>query len=265
MLLILVWLFIGVEPVHGQQKVHRVLFVGNSYTYYHSMPQLFAAISEHSLRGDVVETKFLGGGGATLKQHWDVGLVVEELKTSKWDYVVLQGQSMLGSDDLTDPKSPTQFYAYAELLDREIAGSGAETIFFLTWSRETLKDQQKYLNHAYTHIAKELGRKVSPVGFVWHALRDHPSLQLYEEDGSHPAIAGSYLAAMTLSATIFGAEFEDVPGALYGYEILRGGVLAEEKTQLSNLSEKEVLFIQEAVAKVSEMEDINSGVGAQNK
>ena len=140
-LYVVVCMWLGTGTASAQDQVHRVLFVGNSYTYYHSMPQLFAAISEHALPGDRIETKFLGGGGATLKQHWDVGLVADALKKSKWDYVVLQGQSMLGSEDLTDPDSPKQFYKYAEMLDREIKANGAQTVFYLTWSRKSLKEQ----------------------------------------------------------------------------------------------------------------------------
>lgn len=234
----------------AQQQVHRVLFVGNSYTYYHSMPQLFSAISEHSMPGHTIEAKFLGGGGATLKKHWEVGLVLEELQSGNWDYVVLQEQSRLGADDLTDPDAPKTFFKYAEMFDKEIKASGAETVFYMTWSREKRKEQQVYLSDAYTTIATKLGSKLAPVGLVWDALRDRPALQLYEEDGSHPAIAGSFLAAMTLSSTIFGVGAETVPGDLYGFEILRGGKLSDEWTQLSNLSDDEVQLIQNAIVDV---------------
>ena len=232
----------------AQDQVHRVLFVGNSYTYFHSMPELFAAIVEHQMPGHLVETKFLGGGGATMQKHWEVGFVVEALKNEKWDYVVLQGQSMLGSDDLTHPDSPKQFYKYAKMIDEAIEANGAETVFFMTWSRKALKEQQVYLTNAYTTVSNELDATLAPVGTVWHTLRDHPELELYEEDGSHPSISGSYVAAMTLAATLFGILEEPAPGALYGQEILRGGALAEEKSQLSNLPAETVEIIQNAVA-----------------
>ena len=236
----------------AQEEVHRVLFVGNSYTYFNSMPQLFAAMAEHTMPGHTIETKFLGGGGATMKQHWDVGLVVEELKSSKWDYVVLQGQSMLGSDDLTDPDSPNQFYKYAELLDKEITASGAKTVFYMTWSRKHLPEQQKYLTKAYTHMAEKLGSVLAPVGLVWDRVRGDSSVELYQEDGSHPSIEGSYLAAMTVYASIFSTPQAEMPGVLSGFEILRGGKLSDKKTQLSDLSKAEVQIIQEAVLQVVE-------------
>jgi len=240
----------GPRTTEAQEEVHRILFVGNSYTYFNSMPQLVVAMAEHTMPGQTIETKFLGGGGATMKQHWDVGLVVEELKSSKWDYVVLQGQSMLGSDDLTDPDSPKQFYKYAELLDKAITASGAKTVFYMTWSRKHLPEQQKYLTNAYTHMVEKQGSVLAPVGLVWDEVRDNPSIELYQEDGSHPSIAGSYLAAMTVYASIFSTPLDDIPGTLSGFEILRGGKLSEEQTQLSDLSEAEVQIIQEAVLQV---------------
>ena len=45
---------------------------------------------------------------------------------------------------------------------------------------------------------------VSPVGAAWKYVRDnHPSIDLYTSDGSHPSIFGSYLAACVHYATIY--------------------------------------------------------------
>lgn len=230
---------------------HRVLFVGNSYTYYNSMPQMFKAISEYRLPGHTVEAKFIGGGGATLEKHWEVEIAREEIRSGKWDYVVLQEQSMLGATDLTDPDSPQQFYKYARMFDREIKMSGAETVFYMTWSRKNQHDVQPFLTRAYLTVANELGSSVAPVGMVWDVVRDNPDIELYVEDGSHPSIAGSFLAALTLSETIFGISPDDIPGVLYGREILRGGALAQSESQLSDLPDDQVQVIEAAVADVA--------------
>lgn len=45
---------------------------------------------------------------------------------------------------------------------------------------------------------------LSPVGVVWKYLRqNHPSIELYQTDESHPSVAGTYAAACTFYATIF--------------------------------------------------------------
>ena len=235
------------QNTYAQQQVHRVLFVGNSYTYYHSMPQLFAAMAEHTLpEGHKVETKFLGGGGATLEKHWEV----EALESGNWDYVVLQEQSRLGARTLSDPDSPALFYRYARMFDKMIKASGAKTVLYLTWSRKQLKEEQVYLTNAYTRMATELDAILAPVGLVWDRLRDNAALELYDDDGSHPSWTGSYVAASTLAATLFGHAEKPLPGALFGYEILRGGRLADKRTQLSNLPASQVQLIQRQVEEV---------------
>jgi hypothetical protein len=250
LLFVLLTTLAGVMPVRAQERIHRVLFVGNSYTYYHSMPQLFAAIAEHTMPGHRVETRFIGGGGATQQKHWEVGQALEEIRTSTWDYVILQGQSMLGLDDLRDPGIPEQFFEYAGMFNQEIRASGAETVFYMTWSRESSPQDQAYLAEAYSTIAQKTAGILAPVGLVWDRLRDSPAVHLYERDGSHPSVPGSVVAAMTLSATIFGLAPEGLPGDLYGFEILRGGKLASDRTRLSSLSDAQLHEIREAVERV---------------
>jgi hypothetical protein len=236
----------------ASQQTHRVLFLGNSYTYYNSMPRLFKAMVEAKWPGRQVEAKFLGGGGATLKVHWEVELALAEIRSGDWDYVVLQEQSMLGASDLTDPESPNQFYDYARRFDAEIRESGAETVFYMTWGGKGQKEQQPFLTRAYLTIAEELGSQVAPVGMAWDGIRDNPDIELFI-DGSHPSVIGSYMAAMTLAATIFDIAPESTPGELFGHEILRGGAISEEEIQLSDLSESQVRAVQTAVARAAEM------------
>ena len=46
-----------------------------------------------------------------------------------------------------------------------------------------------------------------PAGKAWDQVhRDHPDLDLYGPDGSHPSPAGSYLAACVCFAVIHGPE-----------------------------------------------------------
>jgi hypothetical protein len=234
----------------ADEQVHRVLFVGNSYTYVNSLPQLFKALYEHAMPGHRVEVKFVGGGGATLEKHWEVEEAQAEIRSGRWDFVVLQGQSMLGSSDLTAPGGADIFFEYARRFNGEIVESGARTVFYMTWSRENRKQDQQYLSDAYTKIGSELGSIVAPVGMVWDQLRDNPAVDLYQGDGSHPEIAGSYLAATTLLAAIFDIQPSEAPGELYGHEILRGGALSPDERRLSDLSAAQVGLVLSAVSQV---------------
>jgi len=227
------------------------------------MPQLFKAMAENNYPNKEIVTKFLGGGGITLKQHWVYGIAASEIKKGNWDFVVLQEQSMLGSETIIENKSyvgnPNEFFKYSKLFNQIIVSSGARTVFYLTWSRKGNPEQQKYLDYAYMKIAKELKSRIAPVGIVWDKLRKNKQFNLYETDGSHPSIYGSYLGAMTLFSTIFDTLAIDFSGNLYGLELLRGGKIAHSKSILCNLPEKDILLIQDETNLVFNKMKNNSG------
>jgi hypothetical protein len=56
----------------------------------------------------------------------------------------------------------------------------------------------------YMTMAADFEAEVSPVGALWHYLRDHhPEIELYASDGSHPSLAGSYAAACSFYSVLF--------------------------------------------------------------
>jgi hypothetical protein len=54
-------------------------------------------------------------------------------------------------------------------------------------------------------IAAEGEIRIAPVGEVW-SIANRSDYELYEADGSHPAQAGTYLAASVIYSTIFGQD-----------------------------------------------------------
>ena len=231
-------------------KSYSVLFIGNSYTYFNSMPEMFKSMVENEFPDYLVKVGFIGGGGATLKDHWEIGEALQEIKYGRWNYVVLQGQSMLGSDNLADPDSPKEFYKYSRKLDAEIKKSGAKTVFFMTWARKNLPQQQKYITKAYETIGKKLEDIVAPVGEAWEKFRELSAAELYMPGGSHPTITGSYLCALTLFGSIFHTMPKNPPAKLYGYTILRGGKLSNQKSCLCDLSKGRLKLLRQAVMKI---------------
>lgn len=63
---------------------------------------------------------------------------------------------------------------------------------------------QRQIDAAYVTIAQQLGVPAAPVGYAWSTVhRADPALTLWQDDGSHPTIAGTYLAACVFYAAIF--------------------------------------------------------------
>ncbi len=150
-------------------------------------------------------------GGCELKQHWENGKVVQLLTEVKWDYVVLQEQSLLPS---FVPERYTEMYPYAQQLDAKIKGAGARTVLYLTWAwkegdrrnrpADTYAAMQERIAQAYLELAAEMKALVAPVGVAWaraHKLK--PELDLWDSDGQHPSLKGSYLAACVFYAVLY--------------------------------------------------------------
>ncbi len=217
----------------------RVLFIGNSYTYFNNLPDMFSQLATSATPSKTVAAQRVVQGGATLKRLWEDGGALKVLQQSKWDYVVLQEQSTL---PITDPAT---MYKYARMFDAEIKKTGAKTIFFLTWARQNQSENQAKLNDAYFAIAKELQATVAPIGIAWaRAFKEDPKLVLHNEDQSHPNAAGSYLAACVLYATIFKKSPENLNGKLSGHPAKDDGSIFDERVELINLNQTDAKFIQ---------------------
>lgn len=232
----------------------RILFIGNSYTYFNSSPELLKGLAKERFPNHVIETQLISQGGMTLERHWEENRALEALKSKAWDYVVLQEQSKLGMGVIIDERTyfgeTSLFFDYARKFDAEIKKSGATTVFFMTWSTENHPEEQAILTHAYTSIAKELEAKLVPVGLVWDKVRDRDDIKLYSSDGSHPSAYGSYLVATTLFAALFEESPVNLSGNISGNSLSSTGEAGLDTTSLVKISANEAKVIQAASWKV---------------
>ena len=186
----------------------RVLFVGNSYTYVNDLPTMFSELSRSG--GHKVEVSIVAEGGFTLAGHANSAKFVEALSSSQWDYVVLQEQSQIPSVEYS---RVNMMYPAARNLVQQIRTVNAQPLFFSTWAHRdgypekgmtNYEAMQYQIDQGYLRIARELNVQVVPVGVAWfRALNKYPSLQLWQEDGSHPSEQGTYLAASVFYVTLF--------------------------------------------------------------
>jgi hypothetical protein len=186
----------------------RVLFIGNSYTYVNDLPTMFATLAASG--GHHVTTGILAVGGATLADHAASTETAARLASARWSIVVLQEQSQLPA---ADPFRQGQMYPAARLLVRMVRDAGAEPMFFLTWAHRDgwqqygmadYSSMQAAIDDGYLTIAAEEKAAVAPVGYAWWTLLGRePGAGLWESDGSHPTVEGTYLAACVFYATIF--------------------------------------------------------------
>jgi len=116
------------------------------------------------------------------------------------------------------------------LFDGWMEATGARAALYLTWARKHEPQNQPLITAAYTSIAKELGATLIPAGVAWQAFRaKHATPELYDKDGSHPTLAGSFLAACVAFEVLFGRSSA-------GLEIKLDGLTAEEIALLQSIA-----------------------------
>lgn len=202
--------------VSAQSNKTRVLFLGNSYTNSNNLPLLFKNISDALF--DTVAYTAVTPGGYTLELHTSNMATLNNIALANWDYVVIQEQSQRPS--FPNSQVQVEVFPYAKRLDSliNVANSCTETVFYMTWGRQngdanncpffpplcTYQGMDSLLNLRYRQMADSNAALVSPVGAVWNYIRsNHPQINLYTSDGSHPSALGTYAAACTFYTTIF--------------------------------------------------------------
>lgn len=196
------------DPAPRAQPRRNVLFIGNSYTYVNDLPGMFTRLA--AAGGFDAEAAMVAAGGWTLADHAASGQTLEAIQRTKWDYVVLQEQSEVPAIERERVES---MYPAVRRLVRAIAAVGGKPVLFMTWGhREGLHEEgfkdfeamQSELSEGYARIARELGVEVAAVGNAWRNARARtPEISLWQPDGSHPTVHGSYLAACVLYSTVF--------------------------------------------------------------
>ena len=188
----------------------RVLFVGNSLTYYHDMPGMVGRLAAADpgpkplivvsyTRGAARLSDFAGDGG--------LGRLLHEVR---WDDVVLQEQSKIPS--LPPAERAQQMDPAARTLNARITAIGARTLLFMTagyehgnGSGDSYQAMQLRLYQGYAAVGSEIGADVVPAGVAWEqAHLRQPDLGLWSRDGTHPSTAGSYLDACMFYAALTG-------------------------------------------------------------
>ena len=186
----------------------RILFIGNSFTTRNDLPGMLDELARHA--GITIEHQVISAGGASLRRHFNAG-ASDDIRGGKWDYVILQEQSTLPI------KNSARFHENVREYVQAIEDCGAELVLYMTWARKKEPENQKMLADAYYEIGTELGAVVVPAGRAWELMMaSHDEPPLHAEDGSHPTVAGTFLAAYTFFATLFDDKLAESKAGITG-------------------------------------------------
>lgn len=174
----------------------KVLFIGNSHTYFNDMPQLFAAMCKKAA-GVETEVTMLAYSGRTLEWHEKEYFSIRfNLLYGNYDYCVIQ--------QAAHPFPPEEETApYAKQIITLCKAVGAAPVLYMTWAEKARPENQRVMTDVYTRLASETGALLAPVGLIWQEVRRRrPDIELYYPDGAHASAYGDYLAAAVFCTVI---------------------------------------------------------------
>ncbi|NYT16250.1 MAG: SGNH/GDSL hydrolase family protein [Methanomassiliicoccales archaeon] len=194
-----------------QEPSYKILFIGTSITEwnggsYTHLEQL-AGSADPLL---IIKADNIIQYSTPLKDQWENSNARSTIKNGDYDAVVLQ--------EALHWTFIETFHEYSRVFDTVIKEAGAETVLFMTYPIVDKQAQAQasmlgnclgyasmnVIEKAHRDIAEELDCKVAPLGLAFHRVEsERPELDLYDADGEHPSIHGTYLAVNVLFATIF--------------------------------------------------------------
>jgi hypothetical protein len=189
----------------------KILFIGNSYTFYNDMPKMLCELALENCKD--VEVDSVTRGGRKLYENLASGdehnaKILELIGQKSYDLLILQEQSYFALVD------------YAEF-ERGVKGlidlvGAKKVLLYATWGRKvgaellathgwTSSEMGEKLYSAYSAVAEKFGAEVSPVGLCFNKINAGGGLELYNPDLSHPSRLGTVVGVLCHYKKIFGA------------------------------------------------------------
>ena len=173
----------------------KILFIGNSHTYFNDMPAIFKRLCIEN--GKDVHVTMLTKGGMGLDYHAKEEQTRFNILYGEYDVVVLQ-HTAHPMGDLNEMKKG------AEKIAAWCKDAGSRVVLYQTWTEKGDEENQSHMSKVYDDLGDLLGVSVAPVGNVWQKTRmENPETELYFKDGAHASPDGSALAARVIFETVF--------------------------------------------------------------
>jgi hypothetical protein len=202
----------------GMVDARSAIFIGNSFFYYNNsmhghvgqlvrrgLPnQAFRStsvtISGSGFDWHDVESYFRPKGIGTYSFDANNNVVFNTPGQRLFDVAILMDCSQCP----IHPTLKTVFAEYARKHADTARRHGAKPVFFMSWAYADKPEMTQELAEAYTKAANDNDVFVIPAGLAFaRSIAKMPDLNLYAPDKRHPSLAGTYLAAATVYASLF--------------------------------------------------------------
>lgn len=182
----------------------RILFIGNSATYVHDIPETLASLA--TAAGYPTEYVRVVKGGWKLSQHAEAGSRALAEIEKGYDIVVLQDNGNCVENDERRAAS----ISASETLGKAARACGARVFYYVrppygykAFGRSPLEQCREFDRH-FTAIAEREGAVCAYVNRAFAYAIENTDIRLWGDDNAHTSEAGAYLAVCVHFATIFG-------------------------------------------------------------
>jgi hypothetical protein len=197
-------------------EVRSMLWVGNSCFYYNNsmhghvgqllttsgtrgVRQVSATISGSGINWHDVAAHFKPGGVSSYSFVGD-----NEVRFNTFDKPFDAVMMMDCSQCPVHPKLQSVFYEFAKKHSDTVRKNGAEPALFMSWAYSDKPEMTKQLADEYIKAGKQNNALVVPAGLAFaNSIAKRPEVNLYVADKRHPSLAGTYLGACVVMASVY--------------------------------------------------------------
>ena len=194
------------EPRASQ--IEEILFIGNSLTSYNRgisyHLNLYTANDSLSFTPLIQELAF---SGYNLAVHLLNEQTLSKVKERSWDVIILQENTEIAVNDGMATLESLKVF-------KEMVGNKGTKIYLLMpWSYKDQPEMAIPIKKTFEDGAQAIGATIVPVGEVWKAINEegNPNIDLYDADGLHPSLQGTFLAASMCYASIYNRNPSENP------------------------------------------------------
>lgn len=216
----ILFLFCMLFLFYGIGQTRNILFIGNSFTMNHQMPNKLERIAKQE--GESLFISQVTTGGKDWAFHAKNPQTYEMIKAEPWDYVVLQALSY--EPLYAEHQLKEKTLKYGEIIIDSVRHHhpNAKIMLFMTWGYKDgifieyegelieYEEMQMRLQNQYNRFGELYKVAVAPVGKVWEKTRiRYPNYNLYARDNYHQNKLGSFLIASTFYSMIFNKTIQN--------------------------------------------------------
>ncbi|MBU3653319.1 MAG: hypothetical protein FGM44_09585 [Limnohabitans sp.] len=201
----------------GPTPPRSVAYIGNSFFYFnngiisHLSPMVAEGMKGHPYRSSMITISGSGFDWHDVDSYFRPNAVGKYSFAADNSVVFNTIDKLFEASVMMDcsqcPIHPTMkpiFHEYAKKHSDTVRKHGSQPVFFMSWAYADKPEMTEPLAAEYIKAGKAHNALVVPAGLAFAAsVARRPDVSLIVADKRHPSLAGTYLAACTVLASVY--------------------------------------------------------------